>query len=223
MSKHTEKMALELKLLLDEEDGCKSWNFIDDTGAYNATENPTGYGAPNTASSAVTGATIYVLPYGYTTGWLFTFTIATNVITACTVTDPAGTVTNIFADLESTVFPFTEADPFVIISDWLGMGEDSELTSSVYHFDYGISGTTFNHDTSEDMTIVCQICCCVRNAGTDLKGADCECEDEKVDKAAEAAIYLQTSDWAMENSEPDKAYTLLMRAKELCEGKCGSC
>lgn len=216
-------MALEILNSVSEADGCKSWDFVDTTGAYNDPDNLTGYGAPNTASSAVTGATIYILPYGYTTGWLFTFTILTNEITACTVTSPAGVVTNIFSDLESVVFPFTTADPFVIIGEWLGFGEDSELTSSVYNFEYKITGAAFEHVTDTDEVITCQVCCCVRNAEANLDATDCECQDEKVDKAARADIWLQSAAWAMEDGDRDRAYANLMYAKELCEGKCANC
>lgn len=218
-------MALELSHTVEEQEDCEQWHFIDDTGTYNATTNPTGYGSPNTASSAVTKATLYILPYGYTTGYLFTFTIAAGVITACTVTAPDGTVTTITADLEYTAFPFSEAEPFVIIGEWLGMGEDSEITSSVYNFEYEISGSSFIHNDEDDHVIVCQVCCCVESAASELDATDCdcECEQEKMDKAVDSRMWLDSAVWAMENGEPDKSYANLMRAKELCEGGCKSC
>ncbi len=216
-------MAFELASILEEQEGCKEWYFIDSTGTYNATTNPTGYGAPNVASANVTTATLYILPYSYTTGWLFTFTIISGDITACTVTAPDGTVTNIFADLQYTVFPFSETNPFVVISDWLGMGEDSELTSSVYSLEYHILGSVFDHVFTEDVVVVCKTCCCVASAAADLAVTECSCEDEKLEKAMEARIYLDSAIYAMENGEVDKSYTNLMHAQEVCTGKCKSC
>jgi hypothetical protein len=218
-------MAFELKSEpIEEQDGCKEWYFIDGTGNYNATDNLTGFGAPNIASADVTQATIYILPYGYTTGWLLTFTIVSNVITAATSTAPDGTIANILSQLTSTVFPFSETDPLVIIGEWLGMGEDSQITSSVYNIEYVITGPSFvQYSTSRDELIVCTVCCCVRNAASDLQGGDCKCQDEKIENAMRAEINLQAAIWAIENAESDKAQTLLLEAKRLCEGKCNGC
>lgn len=220
-------MALDLQSSITESDGCKKWEFVDSTGAYDATDNTGGYGTPNIASTSVTTATIYVLPYGYTAGYTFTFTISSGTITACTVTDPNSVVTNIFADLTSTVFPFSEADPFVIIADWLGFGEDSEFTAGAYYFEYTISGTSFSYTSSSDNLMVCQVCCCIANMIADLDAGDCECQNDKIEKATRAQIWLDAAIWAMEDggnvSNVTQAQTNLMAAKQLCEGGCANC
>lgn len=216
-------MSLVLEHDLSEAEGCLVWNFWDDTGSYAASTNPGGYGSPNLASSAVTSATLQVLPYGYTTGYTFTFTISTNVITAAKVTDPAGTITNILADMDSTVFPFTEALPFEIIGEWLGNGEDSELTSSTYYFEYNVTDGTNTYTSSADRVIVCQVCCCVRNAEADLDATECSCESATIEKVTRSQIFLDSAIWAMENGEVEKSYTNLMTAKKLCDGSCTNC
>lgn len=217
-------MALEIQHKISENDGCKSWNFTDETGDYNVTTNPTGYGYPNMSSSAITLATIYILPHNYTVGFLFTFTIVSNTITVVTITFPDGTVTDITSLLASTVFPFIEnVNPFAIIGDWLGYGIDSEIISSAYYIEYNVSDGTNTYTSSSDEIIVCQVCCCVRNAEADLDSTDCECQNDKIEKTMRSAIFLDSAIWAMENGDVEKSYTNLMTAKELCSGKCSNC
>jgi len=210
-------------LLVIENEGCLSWNLIDDTGVYNDPDNLEGYGAPNLASSAVTSATFLVLPFGYTTGFLFTFTIVTNVITAATVTMSDGTVVDILASLTSTVFPFTKEDPFVIIGEWLGYGVDSTIKSSAYYFEYNVSDGTTVYTDSQDQLIVCETCCCVTNMEADLDARDCECKDASIEKAARAQIWLDSAIWAMEDGDVDKSQANLTLAQDLCGNKCTNC
>lgn len=217
-------MALDLKQDLEEQDGCTTWNWWDATGTYDASTNTGGYGPPNATSGAMTSATLEVLPYGYETGWLFTFTLVTGNVTECTVTNPSGTVTDIFADLVNTAFPFTEALPFVINNEWFDGETDSEITSSTYYFEYNVSNGVDTYTSSADRVIVCQVCCCVRNAEADLDATDCECQNAKVETAMRGQLFLDSAIWAMENGEVEKSYANLMFAKKLCEGSgCSNC
>lgn len=213
---------LVLGQLIEEQDGCLEWHFTDTAGVYSAT-NTGGYGTPNVASSAITSATLLVLPYGSTVGYTFTFTIASSVIANATVTDPAGTVTNILADLTYTAFPFATATPFIVIGEWMGNGADSELTASAYYFEYNVSDGTNTYTNSINQLITCQVCCCVRNSQSDLVATDCSCQEPKIETAMRATIFLESAIWAMENGEVDKSYTNLMMAKSLCEGSCTNC
>ena len=213
---------LVLAQLIDEQDGCKQWFFIDETGQYSLA-NLTGYGGPNAADTAMISATLVVIPYGFTVGWTFNFTLVTNEITACTVTNPAGTVTDILADLTSVIFPFIDTEPFVIISDYLDMGEDAELTSNVYNFEFTVTDGTDSYTSSTDEVIVCQTCCCARNLAADLQATDCECQDGKLDTAGNTQMFLDSAIWAMENGDVDKSYANLMYAQKLCAGGCKSC
>ena len=217
-------MALILSHTNTEQDGCLLWHFVDNTGTYNVTTNVGGYGTPNLASSAVTSATLYILPYGYATGWTFTFTIVTNVITACSVTSPSAVVTIITTDLVNTIFPFTEATPFVINNEWFEGEADSEIASSTYYFEYNVTNGTDTYTSSADRVIVCQVCCCVRNAEADLDATDCECQNSKVESAMRGQIFLDSAIWAMEDGDVEKSYANLMFAKKLCEGNgCSNC
>lgn len=218
-------MALEIAFTVTESDDCLEWDVVDSTGNYNVTTTPGGYGAPNTASSAIVSVIINVLPYGETVPTIFTLTVATNVVTAATWTAPDGTVTNILADLAYTVFPFTEAAPFTIYGEWMGNGEDSELTAGAYNFEYIIatSGGALTYNTDIDQLITCQVCCCVRSAAVDLDATDCKCNKDKVDKAVRASIFLDSAIWAMENAEIEKSVNNLAMAKAICSGECKNC
>ncbi len=219
-------MALEIKNILDESDDdlCKSWNFWDDSGNYNAITNTTGYGAPNLAKSAITGSTLTIIPFGYTTGYLLTFTVVNLVVTAATATAPNGTVTNILADLATTTFPFTEDEPLVIISDWLGMGEDSELTSSAYNLTYTVNDVTPTTYTSvSDELIVCQVWVLTHNRAADLASGSCDCEGEEIELAMRAQMMLDSAVAAMENGDVEKSQANLTYSKELATTKCKGC
>ncbi len=206
-------MSLILDQSIDEQSGCQEWHFVDETGSYSS-DNTGGYGSPNLASSAVTSATILVLQNGFTSGYTFTFTIASNVITAATLTGPNGDITTITSDLTSTVFPFTTVYPFVIIADWLGFGVDSQFVSDGYYIEYNITDGTTTYTSSRDELITCLTCCCVRTMVSNL--TDCSCEDEALQKATKAQIFLDSAVWAMENGEVDKSVNNLNVAKALC-------
>ena len=202
---------MELSHLVEEQEGCTQWHFIDDsdwTGVHN---------------EDVTEATITILPYGSTVGYLFTFTITSNIISDLTVTAPNGTITNIFSTLTDYTYPFTVTEPFVIIGEWLGFGVDSELQSSVYNFLYTAYVDPFTYVSTSDEVIVCQVCCCVNNAAASLEATDCDCQTNNLNTAVNSRIFLDSSIWAMENGDPDKSYANLMFAKSLCEGKCKTC
>jgi hypothetical protein len=213
-----------LKHYIQENSGCKTINFIDNTGVYHATTNPSGYGAPNFDDADVVLAVIKVTPYGFTTGYTYTLTISANVITDATVTAPDGAVTNIFADLTWDVFPFTSTKPFIITGDHLGFGTDSQIPFGAYDIEYTVTDLNdIAAATSSEELIVCQVCCCVRSAKSDLKVTDCSCQDDKLDRATKADIYLQSAIWAMEFGDVTNAVANLKYANELCEGKCKTC
>lgn len=218
-------MALILDQLIEENDGCLSWNFTDASGDYSAT-NTGGYGSPNVATTAITIATLTILPYGFTVGYTFTFTMNSGDIQTATVTAPDGTITNILADMSTVLFPFiVDVNPFVIIGEWLGFGVDSEMTSEAYNFEYNVTDGTNTYTSSSDELIVCQTCCCSRNLQADLdSNADCDnCENKALELAMRTQMFLDSAIWAMENGDVEKAHTNLIYAKELCGGGCSSC
>lgn len=218
-------MALELKFTNEEQDGCKEIHFTEETGTYNVSTNPGGYDSPNMDSNLVIKAEIVVLPHGDTIGYTFTFTILNKVITAATVTDPSGTVTNILADLTSNVWPFiVGVNPFIIKGDYLGFGTDSEIESNGYNISYEVTDNPGNVEiTDQDELWVCQVCCCVRSAFSALKATACDCQRDALSQAQDSQAFLDAAIWSTEAGEIDKGVELLAMAKRLCEGNCTNC
>lgn len=220
------KTVFELKHYIDEPSGCQALHFIDSTGIYGAfvegEENTTGYDDLVTSDS-ITEATILVTPYGYTSGYLFTFEINSGQITDATVTDINGVVTNIFADLLYDLFPFSEDKPFIIKSEWIGGTEDSQIPFGQYDIEYGVSDGTDTYVSSSENLVVCTVCCCVNSMASDLEATDCECQNDKLDKAINARMFLDASIYAAEDGQMEKARNLLTTANDLCQGKCANC
>lgn len=218
----------ELEHYIDEVSGCKLLHFIDSSGTFNETidgvTNTTGYATGGLVDSAdIVTATIEIIPYGYASGYLFSFEITANEITAATVTDPNGVVTDIFALLSFTVFPFTSDEPFIINNEWLGGEADSEIPFGQYDIEYNVSDGVSTYTSSSENLVVCTVCCCVDNAASDLEATDCNCQNDKLEKAIKSRIFLDGAIYAAQNGEMDKARNLLTLAQELCEGKCTNC
>lgn len=211
-------MALENFITITENDGCQSINYIDGTGNYSAS-NLSGYGTPNPASSVMTSVTVLVLAYGYTTGYTFTFTLASNVITNATSTAPDGTITNIYSSLTSAVFPFSTAAPFVITGAMLGYGTASQIPSDCFYFEMNMSDGTTTYTSSLDYLTTCVACCCVRKMEAALTG-DCDCEDDNVKSAIKGRVLLNSAIWAMEDGSVDKAHTIINKVTEICGASC---
>lgn len=219
-------MGLERSIEIEETDECSVVNIIETTGDYDVSLNPTGYGTPNFASASATLMTLIVLAYGQTTGYTFTFTLASGVITACTVTDPAGTITDIYADLTWTVFPFTEDQPFVLNSSWIGYAEDEAITSGAFNFESEVTDGTDdnNYTATSDDLLVCTTCCCVKNMEADLDPECCDgCGDDALNKVRKARVFLNGAIEAMARGEVDKSQLQLLLAQEICSGKCKTC
>lgn len=218
-------MGLEISNILEETaEDCTSWHFWDTTGTYDSGTNPGGYGAPNVEATDIEDAVLIVTPYGWTNGYVFHFSITNLSITDATVTAPDGTVTNIFSDLATKTFPFTEAEPFIIISDYMEMGTDEEITSSAYHLEYSVNDSTDSYYYESDELIVCQVWNCTHNQQADLDAEDCQCENgSTIELAMKAQIMLDSAIYAMENGDVEKSQSNLVYAKELCDGKCKNC
>lgn len=134
-------MALQTKPSYEQKCDCKLSRFDDLTGNYDPADNPGGYGAPNVASSAITSASFAIKKSTWDSPITLNFTIASNVITAATVTDQFGNVRNVLALLSNTVFPFTNQvfDSILLY----GTAQQEELASGTYYCTYTVSnGTT---------------------------------------------------------------------------------
>lgn len=212
---------------------CKSFAFSDDTGAYNVSTNPHGYGGGvNIPSSAVQNFYIRVYQYGQTTPYLFTFSVNTNTITAATLTAPNGTVTNIFSSLTSTVFPFSSAtsNAFSILNTWIGFSSSQKLSDQVWTISYEIVGVytnlgidyDFDLITSVDLLVDCNTCCCIKKMAANLKTNCCDCGNALM-TYLKAKAMLDSANASADIGEYDAAQKAIEKASELCDQNCSGC
>lgn len=148
-------MALQLNYCVPQDCDCKSVSFSDTTGVYNASTNPTGYGAPNILTTDVISSTITFFSPNETQGIVFAFTILNNVITGATRTDVYGNTVNVLADLPSTVFPFLD---FIFDSPLLyGIDAQADLLDGSWKVTYEIQTASQTYSYSGWVYLICQI------------------------------------------------------------------
>jgi hypothetical protein len=218
-------MALQVVCSLDENAGCRSIDFIEETGNYNASTNPGGFGAPNAAINDITQVLINVYPEGYTTPILLDLAITTGTVTGLDITLPGGTATAFSLSGLNTTYPWTAALPFVISGEMLTGVEDSELTYGAYNIDYiAYAGVSIASQTNLEALIVCQVERAVKNAQGALDvDCKCDCSSPSYMSAFQSRVYLDSAKHSMENAEPLKAAETLRYAYELATGNCKTC
>lgn len=217
-----------LKISASISSDCLSFTFNDTTGIYNITTNPGGYNTPNIPSSEITLAKVRVYQYGQTVPTLLTFVVLTNVIQSATLTTPSGTVTNILADLASTVFPFDNVTPhnLIITNVYLGMASTQNITDQVWTISYEVSGidaaVPFDLITSIDELVSCSACCCIKKMASNLKPNCCECGDSLM-QYLKAKAMLDAAEACADIGQYDNAQAAIVKAAELCASSCSTC
>lgn len=180
------------------------------------TDATSDYGAPTVTTASITGCVVVVNLSGGTY-LTFTFTVASNVITAATLGISGATATSILSSLASTVFPFV-ATPFSIWRDYNVTVPD--FADGVIEVDYTISGSGYSYTTSAASTIPCvSTFCCVQAMGQKIS-PDCSCED-CLWNYLKADAYLQLATMNTHIGNTDRAALFLTKAADLCECNCG--
>ena len=152
-------MALQNKFQFGQLCDCSLVSFNETTGDYNEFSNPGGYGAPNTASSAITSAQIVLLKSTWSSPYTIDFTIASNVITAATVTDYFGNVRDILSRLSNDAFP-------IINQEWdsvtlFGTAEPVDFEPGTYFVTYTVSDGSVDTIKQEWCFLICKYKACV--------------------------------------------------------------
>lgn len=162
-------MALELLQIVYTDDAGENLYMQDATGSYSAS-NPGGYGAPNATSASMTSSSIVVNINGVAV--TYSFTLASNVVTAATVTLGSGTPIDILADLDSTVWPFVDANPFNITPSYW---DDSlpTLEDVNYNVRYTVSNGT-PVSTTDNYMYTFNTACCISQSLTQANMNDRE-------------------------------------------------
>ncbi len=205
--------------------------FSDDTGNYNVTSNPTGWGSPNPASTTVT--TFQVICNWISAGAIITynFTVSSGTITVATVTDNEGTVYNCLADLASTAFPIVDPN-FLDLTDTF---DDEivlpELADGQFKLTYKVIGyyatgtppaeTAFTYTTSTTFFRISDLCCCIKNLRLEIE-PDCACSDSKIKQVNQAEFWLNSALAAVDTGKSNEtALNYFTKAQDICENGCG--
>lgn len=210
-------LPIDLKVLVYvSADGQELW-LEDTTGSY-STDNTGGYGLPGGApSSAVTSFSIVLSFTSLPVDVTYSFTVASNVITAATATLASGTPVNILSELVSTTFPFTSANPFQLNGDY-GL-ELPELEDMVYEVTYQIDGTytleAFDYETSIQTLYNYNTYCCLSKAYTNLQLSNLNPNEMSPIMIADG--YMKTAIAANGDGLTDMANDYIQRAKALCD------
>jgi len=157
-------MAFELKQCLVEAQNSTQVSFYDSTGVYNAVTNPTGYGAPNVASSAITSAEIRFTFDLIANPILVNFVIASNVVTSATKTDQLGNVTSLdLTEFNISAFPFPQNSPIVFPASFF-IGSATVIEDQYVQVDYTISDGSVEYDSNVVYLLNQNACCCLQKA-----------------------------------------------------------
>lgn len=220
----------DLKISATITSGGLSFTFNDTTGVFNNPNNLGGYGGGvNIPSSSVTLVKVRVYQYRQTIPTLLTFTVLTNVITAATLTTPSGTVTNILANLASTVWPFDNITPhnLTITNVYLGFAATQQISDQVWTFSYEVSGVDsaipFDLITSIDELIDCSADCCIKKMGATLALGCCDCNDGQLMQYFRAKAMLFAANDAADMGQYDAAQNALIKAQDFCNSSCKTC
>ena len=221
------KERIDLTGCIEIEKGCTQLLFSDITGFLvtlcNDEYNEFGYGlAEGIALDDVTSAQLNVYYPSMTTPITFDFIIASHVITECLFTDLNGTVTDITALLESTVFPLTNFD--VTLAAY-GVTLP-EMADGIFKWDYTISGLSgglsFSYTTSDEALSSCSVNCCIENKYVEMD-LSCGCFDDKLKNLILSEVLLQGAKYAMNVGQDSKAQGMLDKATEICDSNCTDC
>ncbi len=202
---------------LDEISGCKEWQLFDTTGDTTNGWSDSG----NPARSDNSTITFYILQNKFTVGYLITLTTVAGVITAFTITDPAGLVTDWFPTLAADTPAFT-SDPtlfFSITPPMIGLLDTDSFDSDGYYFEENITiaGVTYTADANQ--AIVCSLCCCLQKKSGALN--DCGCQDNRASELTWAWLQMDAATIAMNNNDVQKSVDMINGAKKICENDCG--
>lgn len=204
---------------------CSGLTFSDDTGEYDATTNPLGYGVPNGPGlDDVTDVTLTLRYSRLSTDLVFAFEVTSQVITAATLSLGGATAVDILSELTSTAWPLEDfdltADYGVTIPDF---------SDDVYKITYQIEGeaddsgtpTAFDYTTILWKPVSCNLSDGVDNlwAAVDPKQGCTDC----IKKVMYAEANLRTFEIAGEVGDLTMALNSLEEGERYLEDNCADC
>lgn len=179
-------------------------------------EDTTVYGSP--PSSDVTDVLIIVTYTLLGTTVAYALTVVNNVITAASMTLGSAAPVNILANLSSTVFPATSANPFNL-TDTDYHATMPQFQDQVYNVSYKVTGSGGLDETVTGTKLTtCTTSCCISDK---LRKADINNTDNLVDNLTPTA-YLDLAE-AFKSTNSTKANAYVQRAYSICSGDCNCC
>jgi len=193
-------MAVILDFSICESSDCTEFTFTDNTGAYDATTNPYGWGAPNDTLG--------------------------DVITPCTldITTPSGTTYSIDLVTTSPVFPVDQApNELTLDMSSLGGTAGDSIPDGIYTFLYTVTTSTTTYTQTVVAAFYCQVNCCVFTMFKDLD-PDCTCCDEDRNTLLNAYLMLKGLIYNANCGDVDQFNTTLTALQRLCtQTNCQNC
>lgn len=204
---------------------CTAIALADVTGIYGVDGNVDGYGISNGPSINDVSSVTVILTYNSLSTFItFVFTIVNGVITACTLTIQNGTPVNIFAQLTSTVWPFTTETPFNFYGDY---GVDiPPFTDEIFSVSYTVAGDigmeNFEFVAIKNKEITCSSQCCTDKKFTDMDWL-CDCAGDKIRLAMYGQALINQVIGATKQGDLTTALSALAKVKTLCSETSGGC
>ncbi len=201
---------IDIKTGLYLNDARDSYFFQDETNLYSP-DNLLGYNAPG--GVAINTINEVVITFTYTqldADLIYTFTVLNAEIIACTCQFAEGSITNIFSELTSTVWPFTSANRFEITKDY-GVIIPA-LDDMVYECSYTISDDSTDYtNVIQDLMDVATNCCLSKlSTLADINDVDSNTP------AIKGFGYLLTAHNASILGNTDQANSYINKAKSIC-------
>jgi hypothetical protein len=190
-------LALKTNFTYRQSADLKTLYIYDTTGVYDATTNPTGWGAPNPVIGDVASDKISIQSVG------------------------SNTIYEI--EMYSTL-PNTNDTSFPITSSILGLGPDAEIPDGQYVFTRKTTltaGTVYTK--AARVFLVGQLQCCA-DSMLDMDKPGCSCESGKLTPASILQYTIWTLKKAFKTQKFEKANEIYRYAQDLCKEKnCKTC
>lgn len=194
-------MSVTLQFNICQSNTCKKFTFTETTKAYDVNNNSTGWGSPNSATTAAETA-------------------------ALTITGPSG-ITYTF-NLFTASYPTTNFNQeFIINNTDLGYASTSTIEDGEWKFVYTVSRTTataFLYTQTKFKYTTCNAECCVDKMAASIPDTDNCCNNTEVDKVLQAKGFLIGLQYAATCGLKSKYAVLLDTVNKLCgNSNCISC
>jgi hypothetical protein len=184
-------MAVDIKFSVCQSSNCKSINFTEKTGLYDATDNPTGWDPSQATNESTTDATAATL----------------------TITGPDGTVYPT-VDLFAVGFPKSSTvEKYSIPQEDLGL---TQIVDGLYEMTYSVTTSTTTYSETQSFFFHCKIdaCICKKLAALDVNA--CDCDEDKVNEALKAKAFSDALMYAAGCGNIAAANEILKSLQRLC-------